>query len=451
MTHAKHPAGPWLSLRKRGKYPPRSNSMPSPRGDMSLNDSPSTDFPFLSDSHQAPVEYPALLQHIALYLVGLLFCHCAWSLSVDLTLPQLNHKAWTVAEGAPREVSALAQTRDGTLWVGGTTGLSRFDGIRFIHYPEASDEPLQSMDISALTASPDGGLWIGFRFGGVSFLRNGHVTRYDEPEGLPSGSVVGFAWDHDGTLWAAAGGGLARFHGTRWQRIASESIPIAFGVLVDPAGTLWVATAGRVLARAAHEDQFREMAQWSEHDNEYMDYIPFAVAPDGRVWTWTRDGLTRMASPTALQPTAPQLTGPQPTASQPTGPRPTDPKLTRPQPNGNHTVAWAGHSPAPLLFDRQGNLWLGGGTVRRVPPSELLSDPAPPHLENFTDGSNGGGIALLEDHEGNIWVGTENGLGRLSHSNIIRAPLPPCSWDYVFAAGDAGTLWAACSPDFPST
>jgi signal transduction histidine kinase/ligand-binding sensor domain-containing protein len=369
-----------------------------------------------------------LLKHIGLYLIGLLFCSCAWSSGADLTLPQLNYKGWTVSEGAPREVSALAQTTDGTLWVGGSTGLSRFDGIRFVHYPQPADEPLQATDVSALTASPDGGLWIGFRFGGVSFLRAGRLTRYGEREGLPTGTVQAFVWDHDGTLWAASTGGLARLHGQRWQRIAGEAIPIALGALVDRDGTLWVATVGRVLARTAHEDHFREMAHWGDPGSDYPDNMPFVMSPDGRVWTWTNGGLTRMDSP------------------------------TDPQPNGHRMLGWTGNFPAPLLLDRQGNLWLGGDAVRRVPSHELLSDPTPlqieppPHMENLTDESTGGSAtALFEDREGNIWVGTEKGLGRFSHSNIIRAPLPPCSWRYVFAAGGAGTLWAACSPDFPST
>ena len=369
----------------------------------------------------------AHLKHISLYLIGLLFYHCAWSLESDLTLPQLNQKEWTVSDGAPNEIFALAQTLDGTLWVGGTTGLSRFDGIRFVHYPQPPDEPLQSTNVSALTASPDGGLWVGFRFGGVGFLRDGHLTRYDEREGLPGGTITGFVWDHDGTLWVVASRGLACFHGGRWRRIAGELIPIALGALVDRDGTLWVATVGRVLARPAHESAFREMANWSDVGKEYRTNIPFAMSPDGKVWTWTGGRLTLMGSPAGSQP------------------------------NGNRTFGWAGEAPLPLMFDRQGNLWLGGAEVRRLQSRELLSDPAPSHIESFPDESSGGVgsylriYSFLEDREGNIWVGTENGLRRFSHSNIIRAPLPPCSGSYEFPSGDAGTLWVACSPYFPST
>lgn len=367
------------------------------------------------------------MKYICLYLVGLLFCDCAWSLGSDLTIPQLNQKEWTVGDGAPNEIFALAQTIDGTLWVGGTTGLSRFDGIRFVHYPQAPDEPLPSTNVSALTASPDGGLWIGFRFGGVAFLREGHLTRYGETEGVPGGTITGFVWDHDGALWVAALRGLARFHGGRWQRIASESISTALGALVDRDGTLWVASVGRVLARPARESSFREMAKWSDVGKEYRTNIPFAMSPDGKVWTWTSGRLTLMGAPTDSQQ------------------------------NGNRTFGWAGEAPVPLIFDGQGNLWLGGAVVRRLQSRELLSAPTAPRMEDFPDESSDRAgsflrvYSFLEDREGNIWAGTENGLRRFSHSNIIRAPLPPCSGSYEFSSGDAGTLWVACSPYFPST
>src|SRR5215472_7265071 len=78
----------------------------------------------------------------------------AWPLSADLTLQQLNHRAFTPAEGAPSNIYALAQTSDGTLWIGGGTGLTRFDGVRFVSYPGPSEQPLPSNDISSLVAAP---------------------------------------------------------------------------------------------------------------------------------------------------------------------------------------------------------------------------------------------------------------------------------------------------------
>ena len=52
------------------------------------------------------------------------------------TLSQLYHTAWTMRDGAPATVEALAQTADGFLWLGSSTGLFLFDGVRF----DAKDE-----------------------------------------------------------------------------------------------------------------------------------------------------------------------------------------------------------------------------------------------------------------------------------------------------------------------
>jgi ligand-binding sensor domain-containing protein len=302
------------------------------------------------------------------------------------------------------------------VWVGGVTGLSRFDGLRFVHYPEPQDELLPSTDISALAASPDGGLWIGFQFGGVAFVRNGRVTRYGEREGVPRGAIFGFFWEHDGTLGISAGSGLAHLHGTRWERFASESITTSEGALVDRAGTLWVArTDDRMLARTAHEDHFREMAKRSGH---LQGYAPFAMSPDGTVWAWTNDGLTRLDS------------------------------STDPRPSGNRTFG-GGAGDLPMMFDRDGNLWLWKDPGHRLASQEWLSDPTLPHIKYVPLGPDDNVSSLFEDREGNVWAGTKIGLDRFSHSNIVRVPLPRCLWRYAIAAGDAGTLWAAC-PSSPS-
>ena len=118
------------------------------------------------------------LRRIVPLMLAILSWGAVWSQESVATLEQLNHRAFRVSDGAPAPVYALAQTRDGTLWLGGHTGLYRFDGTRFVRYPGPSDDPLPSMDVSALIASPDGGLWIGFRFGGICLLREGQQSRY---------------------------------------------------------------------------------------------------------------------------------------------------------------------------------------------------------------------------------------------------------------------------------
>src|SRR5580658_2795663 len=94
-----------------------------------------------------------------IWIAALVLCGQARSLEADLTLQQLNHRAYTVAAGAPGTVRAIAQTNDGTLWLGGYAGLARFDGRDFVHYPGPLDDPLPSPFVTALIAAPDGGLW----------------------------------------------------------------------------------------------------------------------------------------------------------------------------------------------------------------------------------------------------------------------------------------------------
>src|SRR5689334_2769980 len=45
-------------------------------------------------------------------------------------LDQMHHTAWTAKDGLVGLPNALAQTRDGFLWIGTSDGLFRFDGLR---------------------------------------------------------------------------------------------------------------------------------------------------------------------------------------------------------------------------------------------------------------------------------------------------------------------------------
>src|SRR3990170_991462 len=74
----------------------------------------------------------------------LLFANPAPGLDPNTALTQYGHTAWRVRDGYfAGPPSAVAQTRDGFLWIGTQTGLIRFDGVRFVPWepPAGSQLP----------------------------------------------------------------------------------------------------------------------------------------------------------------------------------------------------------------------------------------------------------------------------------------------------------------------
>ena len=113
-----------------------------------------------------------------------LWCCSLYALDPHQPLGQLYHTSWGAKQGVSGNVTALAQTTDGYLWVGTTDGLLWFDGISFEQYqPEIGSLP--AVSVSALMAVPDGGLWVGFSRGGASFIRDRRVTNYSDSDGFP--------------------------------------------------------------------------------------------------------------------------------------------------------------------------------------------------------------------------------------------------------------------------
>ncbi len=114
------------------------------------------------------------------------------------------------------------------------------------------DERLSSVNIYKLYAPRTGGLWIGFTVGTIAFLEDGRLTSYGNVEGLwIADSIVAFAQDQDGTVWAGSSGGLARLEGSHWRQMGpADHYPedmFTQALLVDSAGTLWAAGKNNVL------------------------------------------------------------------------------------------------------------------------------------------------------------------------------------------------------------
>lgn len=65
------------------------------------------------------------------FLLSLCFLCVSFSstgfLGRDRRIAELHHTAWTAKDGAPRQISALAQTEDGYLWIGSASPRSNTD------------------------------------------------------------------------------------------------------------------------------------------------------------------------------------------------------------------------------------------------------------------------------------------------------------------------------------
>jgi ligand-binding sensor domain-containing protein len=80
-------------------------------------------------------------------------------------------KLWTSQNGLPKDSAlAIAQARDGYLWVGTVNGLARFDGVRFQTYTAANTPELFSDTINVLYEDDSRRLWIGTVDGGIAVM-----------------------------------------------------------------------------------------------------------------------------------------------------------------------------------------------------------------------------------------------------------------------------------------
>ncbi|MBV8139281.1 MAG: hypothetical protein JO121_27175, partial [Deltaproteobacteria bacterium] len=235
---------------------------------------------------------------------------------------------------------------------------------------------------------------MGFGFGGVGFLKAGHLTVYTEKDGVPGGSVNQLLLDRDGTLWIATNSGLARLRGGHCESVAGDVIDRVRSLALDKTGALWVQTVDRVFVRAAGQRGFRETGGLAAAETFRGVSSRLGVAPDGSVWAAFPNTMLIFAGLQARSTTVTRLKG--------------------------------GY--APLMFDRDGNLWARKeGALYRWENSRLISERAATLADiekrseprGFRSDSDETYItSLFEDREANVWVGTHTGVDRYSRSTV---------------------------------
>lgn len=333
-------------------------------------------------------------------------------------VPGLTARVWTTEQGLPdASVMAIAQTRDGYLWIGTRGGLARFDGVRFVTYDEHTDSNWTSDNVAALAASADGSLWIGLVDGGLLRHRGGVF----EPIPLPSPTARALHEARDGTLWAGMDRGLARLRDGRPAEIVDTFAgAYVYAFHEDPDGSVWIgASTGLWLHRAG---VFTHMT--AAPGLPPLEVHTLRRAADGTLYLGTMDAGLFRVSGRVVEPVAGE-----------TGP------VWSVLPDAHGTIWVAGDNglkslrgtalePAflhqalsgrvlTLFEDREGSLWAGtryGGLVRLTAghAASIGHDMEHPSV-----------LSVFEDRQHRIWFGTAGGgLGRLQDDRLTTYGLP---------------------------
>lgn len=305
-------------------------------------------------------------------------------------------------------VTALAQSPDGTLWVGTYGGgLDRYDPTtgQFRNYRPDPNDPTSLSDdkVMALQVDRGGALWIGTLGGGLDRLEPGGegFLHYRHAPGIPGSLghdyVSAILLDRSGALWVGGSRGLDRleagaseFEHYRHNPQDPDSMPpgTVLTLFQDSSDRLWIGMAGGGLARyRPATDDFAQYRHRMDDPRSLSSDVVYAIAQDPTGWLWlgTEVGLDRF-----------------------------DPSTGRFQRYAHDPTDIHGLAPGQvrsLLLDQSGGLWAGsyGGGLSRLDPRRLAFAHYRARPGDANSLSRPVVWSIYQDRVGILWIGTGGG------------------------------------------
>lgn len=263
-------------------------------------------------------------------------------------------------------VAAIVQDTRGYLWFGTQDGLNRYDGYGMtVFKPQAGDPAtLPSGYILSLLVDTQGNIWVGTGGGGVARYLPASQSFIRVPGGPKQVRVL--YQDASGVIWAGGDAGLFRYTGTEFAAAGFTDITVLSLLDNTEPGALWIGT---------------EKGLWRRDASGKLSVVPGipttnALAADAQhgLWVGTPAGLYRLDAAGDIQ----------------------ERRLAR------DTIT-------ELMRVRDGSLWIGtaNGVVRLTSAGNLSRAEHDP-LRQQSPGP-GQVLAIREDRNGIIWVGTHGG------------------------------------------
>lgn len=296
-------------------------------------------------------------------------------------------RVWRKEHGLPDDrVLSLLCDRNGFLWVGTRKGVSRFDGQRFLTWSRSNTGAFTSEECRALAEDQEGFIWLGTGDGVIRLSERPihHACHQIASPGSPPlppsriTYVAALLVTRGNEVLVAQGFsvfGLGR--GVGWQQWPSPPPPeIPFDLAQTPDGAVWLGTSDQAyrypelgerleptLPEPLNSGTTAVMALAVHRDEALYAIVGSYTNQCGRLFRWDSTGWQRVSDDLIRNDSSP-----------------------------------------PFLFaDSAGELWYpreGVGLLRRKGPQRAAHE-WPASLEGVIP------ICMAEDHEGNLWVGTE--------------------------------------------
>lgn len=328
---------------------------------------------------------------ISLFLI--FFCSAIFSKSTvdDKFFNDYVGKQWTTEDGLPgMTIIDLIQDNKGYIYLGTYDGLTRFDGVEFKVLSRALDEKYQFATAHAVFQDSQGNIWVGHNDEGISCIfPDGSIKKYTVDDGLPNNKINSITEDKEHNVWVGTAYGPCYF--TPGHRIVipersidnDERITVV-DLFCDTAGRIWVTTGIKVFI----------------YENKKLrNFEGFKNCPYKDVSSITQDNAGALWFSVA-------------------------PHYAVRIKNDEETIYDIGHSHkegalvSGICQDSSGYYWFctdSGVTV--------LHDGYISYLDTTNGLPEDGVDKIIEDDEGNIWIGlNRGGLYKLSRGKFQTVP-----------------------------
>ena len=298
----------------------------------------------------------------------------------------------------------IIQDRSGNIWIAAFDGIFRFDGKSFANITSE----VSPARFFSVIEDRKGNLWFGSIGSGVYSYDGKSFRNFSTMDGLVSNEIVCIYEDKIGNIWFGGNGGVSRYDGKFFQNYTMRGDSITedttrnsllnsttkekrsggtvnevTSIIEDKTGKFWFATRGHTFVYDGKE--FNTLA----HNGKPFENVRSIIQDkDGGIWLGGSSGLWRYDGRTFT----------------------------------NITQNFVGY----IYEDKKGSIWTssqragdGRWLLSRYDKNTSLSKkPTVTKIESEYEDNRGMIFGILEADDGNIWLGTLNGVRRYDGKTI---------------------------------